>query len=72
MSENLNTKTVQARYAEVQTAVDVNLIEGCYDVRLNQDANMLPGRITTLSAEQARQLAADLIAQADEADRRNA
>jgi hypothetical protein len=71
MAENQNTKTVEARYAQVSTGVDVNLIEGCHDVMLNHDAGLLPGKLTTLSAAQARELATDLVDQAYEADKRN-
>jgi hypothetical protein len=71
VAENQNTRTIEARYAQVSTGVDVNLIEGCHDVMLNHDAGALPGKLTTLSARQARQLAAALLEQANEADRRN-
>lgn len=66
-----NTKTVQARYAQLTTEVDYNLIEGCFDVRLNPDAEKLPGTLTSLAPDEARELARDLLAQADEADRRD-
>lgn len=66
-----NTKTVDALYARLETTVEPDLINGGHAVRLNPDADKLPGSVTTLTARQARLLARDLLFQADEADRRD-
>jgi hypothetical protein len=66
-----NTKTVDALYARLETTVEPDLINGGHAVRLNPDADRLPGTLTTLTARQARLLARDLLFQADEADRRS-
>ncbi len=72
MTEDQNTKTVSAGDTELETSTEYNLARGQYAVRLNPDAAQLPSRaVAWLPAAQARQLARDLFAQADEADKHN-
>ena len=69
----LNPKPVKTADDEtVETAVEYSLVDGTYGVRLDPDVELLGTKPRPrLTAAAARQLAADLAAQADEADRRN-
>jgi len=67
-------RTVETPDYEIETCVAYNYAAGPgeYQVRLNPDAQALPAPCRPyLTPAKARELAADLLAQADEADQRN-
>jgi len=69
----LNPKPVKTTDGEtVETAVEYSLVDGTYGVRLDPDAELMGSKPRPrLTAQVARQLAVDLLDQADEADKRN-
>jgi hypothetical protein len=72
LSEVPNTKTVDAGDWKLATELDYSHIEGGFQVTLNPDAEVVPAKVKPrMAPDVARQLARDLLAQADEADRRN-
>jgi hypothetical protein len=72
MDEKTTTRRVTAGDYDVTTHVQYSLVEGEYMVRLNPDAERLPTPpCPDLTAARARELARNLNAGADDADRRN-
>jgi hypothetical protein len=72
MDEKTTTRRVTAGDYDVTTHVQYSLVEGEHMVRLNPDAERLPTPpCPDLTAARARELARNLNAGADDADRRN-